>query len=261
MSRPTPSYPRTPGGTRNREPGSPVRSFLKAAVLFSALAGVVFLARALELEAILEPSWADSHLRDGANGFSSGGVLLYLALTAALSPLGVPRQALSALGGYAFGAFFGTLFCSIGLVVGCSGGFFSSRLLARAALQQRFGDRIRRLDAFLARNPFTMTVAIRCFPAGNNALTNLAAGLTGIPALAFIGGSAVGYLPQTVIFALLGSGVRIDPVWRTSLSAALFILASLLGFALYHRFQGEGVLPLQEDRPSANSDERPGGSV
>ena len=209
-------------------------------VLFLTLAGVVVFARVFELEGILDPGWADSHLRGPAQGgFISSGVLLYLALVALLSPLGVPRQALSALGGYAFGALFGAIFSSISLVIGCAGSFFYSRLLARSTLQRRFGQRIQRLDAFLSHSPFAMTIAIRCFPMGNNALTNLVAGVTGIPALSFIGGSAIGYLPQTIIFALLGSGIRIDPVWRTSLSAVLFVLSSLLGFLLYRRFKGE----------------------
>ena len=229
---------------------------LKLGVLFLTLAGVVVFARVFGLEHILEPSWADSHLRDpAAGGLAASGVLLYLALVALLSPLGVPRQALSALGGYAFGALLGVLFSSIGLVIGCAGAFFYSRLLARSALQRRFGKRIQRLDAFLSHSPFAMTIAVRCFPMGNNALTNLVAGVTGIPALSFIGGSAIGYLPQTVIFALLGSGIRIDPTWRVSLSAVLFVLSSLLGFALYRRFRGEQAVV--EDEPPAPDD--PGG--
>ena len=229
---------------------------LKLGVLFLTLAGVVVFARVFGLEHILEPSWADSHLRDPARGgLVVSGVLLYLALVALLSPLGVPRQALSALGGYAFGALLGVVFSSIGLVIGCAGAFLYSRLLARSTLQRRFGKRIQRLDAFLSHSPFAMTIAVRCFPMGNNALTNLVAGVTGIPALSFIGGSAIGYLPQTVIFALLGSGIRIDPAWRVSLSAVLFVLSSLLGFALYRRFRGEQAVV--EDEPPAPDD--PGG--
>lgn len=227
-------------------------------VLFLTLAGVVVFARVFELEGILDPAWADSHLRDpSGNGFVSSGVFLYLALAAVLPALGVPRQALSALGGYAFGALFGAIFCSIGLVAGCAGSFFYSRLLARSALQRRFGGRIQRLDAFLSRGPFAMTIAVRCFPMGSNALTNLVAGVTGIPAHAFIGGSAIGYLPQTIIFALLGSGIRIDPVWRTSLSALLFVLSSLLGFTLYRRFKGELALAGEAQCPANDPGARP----
>ncbi|MDR2488342.1 MAG: VTT domain-containing protein [Desulfovibrio sp.] len=219
-----------------------LHSTIKLGVLFLTLAGIGFFAHIFNLEDVLDPTWANSHLRDPSREtFTGGGILLYMLLVTLLSPLGVPRQALSALGGYAFGALFGVIFSSIGLIAGCSGAFFYSRLLARSFLQRRFGGRIQRLDAFLAHSPFIMTIAIRCFPIGNNALTNLAAGLTGIPASSFIGGSAIGYLPQTVIFALLGSGIRIAPLWRTTLSAILLIASSLLGFLLYRRFKGNQI--------------------
>ena len=220
-----------------------VLPFLKISLLFITLAGMVIFVRFFEMEGVLDPAWADSHLRgDPSGSFPIGGILLYIAMAALLSPVGVPRQALSALGGYAFGALYGVFFSSIGLTMGCAGAFFYSRLLARSTIQRRFGKRIQRLDAFLAHSPFAMTIAVRCFPMGNNALTNLIAGVTTIPAPAFIAGSAIGYLPQTLIFNLLGSGIRIDPLWRTSLSAILFILSSVIGFLLYRRFKGDQVL-------------------
>lgn len=231
--------------------------FLKLGVLFLTLVGLIVFVRVFELESILDPAWADSHLRDSAQGGIGGGLLLYMALAAVLPPLGVPRQAVSALGGYAFGALFGAIFSSIGLAVGCAGAFFYSRLLARSALQRRFGKRIQKLDAFLSHSPFAMTIAIRCFPVGSNALTNLTAGVTSIPAPAFIGGSAIGYLPQTIIFALLGSGIRIDPVWRTGLSAVLFVLSTILGIALYRRFKGHQALAEESCLPP----DEPGGQL
>jgi Uncharacterized conserved protein len=98
---------------------------------------------------------------------------------------------------------------------------------------------VRQVENFLVRKPFAMTVALRLFPMGNNALLNLAAGLTRVPASAFISGSCIGYLPQTVVFALLGSGIRIDPLWRTLVSALLFILATATGLALYRKYRGD----------------------
>ena len=229
--------------------GSPVqitrllRPFLKIGVFFLTVVAVIIFVRVFDLESILDPAWADHHLRiasDGSlTGYAGSGTLLYIAMVALLSPLGIPRQALSALGGYAFGAFFGAVWASVGLVIGCAGGFFYSRLLARAALQKRLGNRIQRLDTFLSCNPLGMAIAIRCFPIGNNALTTLAAGITSITAWPFIVGSGIGYLPQTIIFALLGSGVRINPVWRTVVSAVLFVAATGLGFLLYKKFKGE----------------------
>jgi uncharacterized membrane protein YdjX (TVP38/TMEM64 family) len=200
-----------------------------AGVLFVCSAGAVILLHLLNLDDLLNEEWADLHLRSQGGA----GILLFVALVTAASPLGFPRQALAALGGYAFGVLPGIVWCSLGLTAGCACGFFYSRLLAHASLRRRFSGKILRLDAFLSRRPFLMSMTIRCLPVGNNALTNIAAGVTSIPARAFIAGSFVGYLPQTIIFSLIGSGVRIDPAARLSLAALLFVLASLLGYRLY----------------------------
>lgn len=228
-----------PSPRRGRDRARPLLPLFKAAFFFLSLAGLVAFVRIFDLQSVLDPAWADSHLDFSSGGAAWKSALLYIALVAALSPAGVPRQALSALGGYAFGAAWGSLFASIGLVFGCAAGFSYSRFLGRESLRPRFGKRVHQLENFLAMRPFAMTMALRFFPMGNNALLNLAAGLTRIPAPAFIGGSAIGYLPQTVIFSLLGSGIRIDPLWRTLASAVLFILASLMGLILYRKCRGE----------------------
>ena len=214
------------------ETSSALKRLLKGSVLFLSLTGIIIFAHAVDLTDALNEEWADVHLRSQG----THGILLYICLTALLSAIGCPRQALAALGGYAFGASLGTLWCSIALVVGCAGGFFYARLLGRSSVQRRFGKRVQKMDAFLTHRPFVMSIAIRCLPVGNNALTTMVAGITSIPPLRFIAGSGIGYLPQTVIFALLGSGIRIDPELRITASALLFALSSYVGYRLYRSF-------------------------
>ncbi|MDR2668386.1 MAG: VTT domain-containing protein [Desulfovibrio sp.] len=219
-----------------------LRSLLKPAVFFLTLVGAMVFVRVFDLQGILDPAWADVRLRAEAEG-----AFLYIALVMLLSPLGFPRQALAALGGYAFGAFQGTILACTGLIGGCAAGFFYARLLARSLVRRKLGKKIQRLDAFLSRNPFAMAAAVRCFPLGNNALTNMAAGLTSIPALPFFAGSALGYLPQTVTFALLGSGIRVDPLWNAVLAALLFTVAAIVGVVVYKRCKGAEAVKDEED--------------
>ncbi|MDR2801290.1 MAG: VTT domain-containing protein, partial [Desulfovibrio sp.] len=144
---------------------------LKICAFFLILAGASLLVHFLDISEVLDPAFADAYLKH------RGGVAIYIALVTLLSPLGFPRQALAALGGYAFGVLNGTGLTLAGLGLGCAAGFFYARLLARPALFRRFEDKIRPLDKFLSRNPFATTVAIRCLPIGNNALTNMIAGV------------------------------------------------------------------------------------
>ena len=43
-------------------------------------------------------------------------------------------------------------------------------------MSERLGERVRRIEDFLAANPFSMTLLIRLLPVGNNFATNLAGG-------------------------------------------------------------------------------------
>jgi uncharacterized membrane protein YdjX (TVP38/TMEM64 family) len=74
-------------------------------------------------------------------------------------------------------------------------------------------------------------LALRLLPVGNNLALNLLAGMSGIPAVAFLVASLLGYVPQTVIFALLGKGVRVDGLWQLALSAVL--LAGSIGLGVW----------------------------
>jgi uncharacterized membrane protein YdjX (TVP38/TMEM64 family) len=58
-----------------------------------------------------------------------------------------------------------------------------------------------------------------------------------VRAISFIGGSTIGYIPQTVIFALLGSGFNVDLEFRIILSIVLFLASILLGFFLYRKYK------------------------
>ncbi len=224
------------------------RTALKGLVLFLTLAGIVLLFEVLDLQHF-DAAWVDAHIRE--KGLS--GVAVYVGAGAVVSALGVPRQAVSFLGGYAFGALAGTFFATLAAGLGCACGFFYARLIGRSFITRRFGRRMERFNAFISKAPFTMALLVRCLPVGSNAVTTLLGGISAIPAAAFIGGSCLGYIPQNFIFALLGSGMRVDPFWRTALSALLFVLATALGYAVYRRHK---VVRTLHDDLSANGEER-----
>jgi uncharacterized membrane protein YdjX (TVP38/TMEM64 family) len=78
---------------------------------------------------------------------------------------------------------------------------------------------------------------LRLLPVGSNLATNLAAGVSGVRALPFIAGSGLGFIPQTVIFALLGSGIHLDPGLRISTGIVLFLFSGMLGVTLFRRYR------------------------
>jgi uncharacterized membrane protein YdjX (TVP38/TMEM64 family) len=75
-------------------------------------------------------------------------------------------------------------------------------------------------------------LTLRLLPVGNNLLLNLLAGVSGLRVWPFLTASLIGYLPQTAIFALTGSGTHVDHGLQIALAAALFALSALLGVTL-----------------------------
>jgi uncharacterized membrane protein YdjX (TVP38/TMEM64 family) len=169
------------------------------------------------------------------------GDLVFLVIGAAATAAGAPRQGVAFLGGYALGVVEGTLLSLVAQVAGCAVSYLWARAVGRGwaerRLAGRFGHRLRPLRDVLAGSPFNATLALRLLPVGNNLALNLLAGMAGVSLLPFLAGSAIGYLPQTVVFALLGKGIRVDGAWQLALGVGLFVVSAVIGLMLLRRHQ------------------------
>lgn len=179
----------------------------------------------------LDKSWIDADVR----GHGIYGDLLFIAVGTVFIGFGLPRQIIGFLGGYAFGFAYGSALAMLASVIGCIASFFYARLLGREFVASRFPAKIKSVDDFLHDNPLAMTLLIRLLPVGSNVVVNLAAGVSGVRAFPFFLGSAIGYIPQTLVFTLAGSGMTLDPALRISLSVALFVFSGIIGVYLYRK--------------------------
>jgi uncharacterized membrane protein YdjX (TVP38/TMEM64 family) len=192
-----------------------------------------FLVRLSGLGDILDERWIDQEVR----GKGLAGELLFLGVGGLATAVGFPRQVIAFMGGYAFGFLYGTGLGLLAALLGCIAAFFYARLFGRSLLAERLSGRIRQVDSFVSGYPFSMTLLIRLLPVGSNALTNLAAGISSVASLPFLLGSAIGYIPQTAVFALVGSGINVDPAWRIGIGVLLFVVSGVLGVYLYRRLR------------------------
>lgn len=181
----------------------------------------------------LSEAWIDRAVRD--RGLS--GELLYLGVAGITTALALPRHVVSFLGGYAFGVGHGTLLALLGTEIGCAIAFFYARAIGRPLVSARLAARVRHVEDFLAGSPFWMTLLIRLLPVGNNFLTNIVAGVSRVPARPFLLGSFLGYVPQTLVFALAGSGVDLGAANRILIAVLLFVVSGVIGARLYHRYR------------------------
>jgi uncharacterized membrane protein YdjX (TVP38/TMEM64 family) len=206
--------------------------FINLAVI-GLLVAVVLTLRKLGIAEVLEPEWVDTYIRN--TGLQ--GVLLFVGLAAMLTGMGIPRQLSAFCAGYAFGAVQGFLAAIIAVTLGCVCCFWIARLLGQETINRRFPHHLQGINSFLENAPFQTAIIVRLLPVGSNLATNVVAGVSNIRPLPFVAGSSLGYMPQTIIFSLLGSGVTVEPVLRTSVSATLFVLSSALGLRLYKNIE------------------------
>lgn len=220
------------------------RIVVRGLILIGSLVAFGYLLKVTQFGTAVNEAWIDSEIR--GNGLS--GELWFLAAGALFMAAGLPRQIISFLGGYAFGFVLGTALALLSSIGACVTAFYYARLIGRAPLKARFSKRIKKLDDFLHRHPFSMTLLIRLLPAGNNLITCLLAGVSSVPARAFFAGSALGYIPQTVVFALIGSGIHLDPMLRIGVGVLMFVVSGVLGVWLYRKYRHGKTLGAELER-------------
>lgn len=216
------------------------KAILKGLVMLAGLAFVVYLVRLFGIGDMLKDTeWFNEHIL----GSGPLSVFIFLGVGMVFTAVGLPRQLVAFLGGFAFGVIGGTLLSTLGTGLGCALASAYTRWGAREFVARKLGNRMLKLDGFLRHKPFRTSLAIRFFPLGSNGLTNLAAGVSSIPLMPFILGSTVGYIPQNFIFALFGAGMKKESAEGVALSVglgvALFAVSIWMGMYVYRSYKKE----------------------
>lgn len=227
------------------------RVILKGLALILSLALLGYLFNTSNLGSSVNEAWIDARVR----GHGLNGALLFLLMGGLFTAIGLPRQVIAFLGGYAFGVWLGMLLGALAALLGCMLSFAYARFFGQGFLRARLGERAGRFDRFVHDHPFSMTVLIRLLPVGSNLLTNLAAGISSIRPAYFFSGTLIGYLPQTLVFALVGSGVHIAPMLKLALAIALFLVSMAFGVYLYRRQRGVALDESLEEALGENAEQ------
>lgn len=171
------------------------------------------------------------HLAGFASRRDPLGIVLFIILAAAACAFGLPRQLVASVASISFGLWGGIVIALAAQLIGCATDFFWARFVAHEWAQRRMSGRLARANQFLTAHPASATLMLRLFPVSSNLAVNLLAGVSTIPALPFLGASLVGYVPQTLVFALVGTG-RSTRLW---LGVALFTVSTVFGLWLAKR--------------------------
>ena len=166
------------------------------------------------------------------------GKLAYLIFASLLVSIGCPRQLISFFAAYFFWLWMGIVLGVVATTIACAFSF-SIASFFQTSFRGLLKGKLKLAFDFWKENTFFSTMIWRFIPAGSNLLTNLVAGAFGISALPFILGSAVGYVPHTIIFALLGAGVEIGSNTQIIMSGVLLCVSVLLGLFLIKKYRAQ----------------------
>lgn len=160
---------------------------------------------------------------------------MFFVMAALATSVGLPRQLFAFAAGFSFGIATGVMLSSFAAITGCAMTFFCSRRWLSDLVQSRYPNAIRGLNKLLHDDVFFKIFVLRLQPLGTNLITNLCAGVTTVSAITFFSSSWLGYLPQMLVFALLGAGVRIGSNAYLVYSLATLALSLVIGLWLYKR--------------------------
>lgn len=201
---------------------------LPALLLSLLLVLIIVLAASVPEEWIPVKQW-------GAALESAGipGIVLFLLAGTLATSVGLPRQLMAFTGGLAYGLLPGLALSVCAALMGCHVTVQVSRHLLRARVRRRYPAVIAKLSRLLQHDTFVKILILRLQPLGTNLLTNLCIGFTDVSYRQFLLASGIGYVPQMLVFSLLGAGVRVGEEMQGLISGALILISVFLAVGLY----------------------------
>lgn len=174
-------------------------------ILLGAAGYALGLDRFISLEALARNReelrlWVDGHLGLALAGF----MLLYTAAVALSLPV---ASALSIAGGFLFGWALSVPATVLSAVAGAAIVFQIVKTSFGAALAARSGPFVARLADGFAANAFSLLLFLRLTPVFPFWAVNAVAGLSGVPLRVFVAATAIGIIPASFAFALVGEGL------------------------------------------------------
>lgn len=159
--------------------------------------------------------------------------LLYMAAVAVSLPVGL---LLTVTAGFLFGPLLGTLAAVVGATGGAAILFLAARSALGAPLRDRVAAALRRMDGQFRDNAFNYLLSLRLVPIFPFWLVNIVPAFTDMTLRAYLLATALGILPGTLVYALVGNGLGavLDAGGAPDLEIIFrpAILAPLLGLAM-----------------------------
>lgn len=210
------------------------QKFFKVLILGTFILGVILffsldLHRHLTFEALKSQQAAMEHVYVENTTLT---IFIYAAVYIVITALSLPGAAVMTLaGGAVFGLWTGTIIVSFASTIGATLAFLASRFLLREYIQDRFSDRLKKINEGIETDGPFYLFTLRLVPVFPFFVINLLMGLTPIKTGIFYIVSQLGMLPGTL--AYINAGTRLSQVESASGILSFPLLASFAILGLF----------------------------
>jgi len=206
---------------------------LKKIFILIVIVGLIVAVKVFHLDQYLTLSYLKESLDNLKDLYAKQRVLViagYFVIYILTTSLSLPGASpLGIAGGALFGFWVATLVVSFASTIGATLACFVSRYLLRDWIQNKFGDKIAKVNEGIEKEGAFYLFTLRLIPVFPFWMINLAMGLTKMSLLKFYWVSQIGMLPGTMVFVNAGKELaKIDSV-KGIFSPSLIISFALIG--------------------------------
>ena len=134
--------------------------------------------------------------------------LAYAGMYAVVTAFSIPGGAVMTIaGGFLFGPWLGGTLTVFGATIGATAVFLAARYALAVLLRDKAGNAIRKMEDGFKENALSYLLFLRLIPVFPFWLVNLVPAFLSVPVGVYIFGTAVGIIPGTFMYALVGDGV------------------------------------------------------
>ncbi|MDC0534881.1 VTT domain-containing protein [Francisellaceae bacterium] len=135
-------------------------------------------------------------------------VLAFMGCYIVIIALSIPGATLlTLLGGFLFGAIFGTLWVIFAATIGATITFLAVNTAFGELLRNKVDNKLSKMKKGFTENAFNYLITLRLLPIFPFFVINIAAGIIGMPLRTFFFGTLLGIIPGSFIYAWVGSGL------------------------------------------------------
>jgi len=206
---------------------------LKKILILIAIVGLIVAVKVLNLDQYLTLSYLKGSLDKLKTLYENHSVLViagYFIVYVLTTSLSLPGASpLGIAGGALFGFWTATIVVSFASTIGATLACLVSRFLLRDWIQNKFGDKIAKVNEGIEKEGAFYLFTLRLIPVFPFWMINLAMGLSKISPVKFYWVSQVGMLPGTMVFVNAGKELAKIESLKGIFSPSLIISFALIG--------------------------------